>query len=177
MSALKRYNSSMVVLHWLLAVFILGALFLGAVVLDEMKNTEPQKMLLLQLHMAGGMLILLLTLLRLVLHLRTPLPAPAAAPQPWMGTLATAVHYLLYLLTVVTALAGLTLALSAKLNEIVFQHIGSLPEDFEGYTAHEVHGVFADLLLATIVLHVLAALYHQFVLKDGLLSRMSLRRE
>ncbi len=177
MSELKRYSTTMVLLHWLLAIFILGAIFMGAVVLDGMESTHPRKILLLQLHMAVGMGILLFTVLRLLLRLRTAQPSPLKTQNKWMDRAATGVHYLLYLLTILTALAGFTLALSARLNEVVFQHIGTLPKDFEDFLAHEMHGIFANLLLLTILLHVAAALYHQFILKDGLFSRMSLRKD
>jgi cytochrome b561 len=177
MSGTKHYNTTMVILHWLLAIFILGAIFMGAFVLDGMDSIHPQKIALLETHMIVGIGILLLTLLRLVVRFKTPQPAPVAGGSKWMNLIATGVHYLLYFLTIVTALAGMTLALSAKLNEIVFQHIGTLPKDFEGYVAHEIHGVFAELLLLTILLHIAAALYHQFILKDGLMSRMSLRKD
>jgi cytochrome b561 len=39
-------------------------------------------------------------------------------------------------------------------------------------TAQDVHAVTARVMLVLIGLHVLAALYHQLVQRDGLLSRM-----
>lgn len=177
MSEIKRYNTTMVVLHWVLAIFILGAIFMGSVVLDEMDSANPQKILLLKLHIIVGIGILLFTLLRLIVRLRTPQPAPLASKNKWMDKLAAAVHYLLYLLTILTVLAGITLAISADLPAVLLSHIGELPKDYDDYLAHEVHDVFANLLLYTIVLHTAAALYHQFMLKDGLLSRMSLRKD
>lgn len=176
MSEIKRYNATMVVLHWLLAVFILGAIFMGAVVLDEMDSDHPQKILLLKLHIIAGMAILAFTLLRLIVRFRTAQPAPLAHNK-WLDKLAGSVHYLLYLLTILTALAGLTLAISADLPAVLLDHIGELPKDYEDFLAHEAHEVFAKLLLLTIALHAAAALYHQFILKDGLLSRMSLRKD
>ena len=176
MSEIKRYNATMVVLHWLLAVFILGAIFMGAVVLDEMDSNHPQKILLLKLHIIAGMAILAFTLLRLIVRFRTAQPAPLAHNR-WLEKLTGSVHYLLYLLTILTVLAGLTLAISADLPAVLLDHIGELPKDYEDFLAHEAHDVFAKLLLLTIALHAAAALYHQFILKDGLLSRMSLRKD
>jgi len=177
MSEIKRYNTTMVVLHWVLAIFILGAIFMGSVVLDEMDSAHPQKILLLKLHIIVGIGILLFTLLRLIVRLRTPQPVPLASQNKWMDKLAAAVHYLLYLLTILTVLAGIALAISADLPAVLLSHIGELPKDYDDYLAHEVHDVFANLLLYTIVLHTAAALYHQFILKDGLLLRMSLRKD
>lgn len=177
MSEIKRYSTTMVVLHWVLAIFILGAIFMGSVVLDEMDSDHPQKILLLKLHVIVGIGILLFTLLRLIVRLRTLQPAPLASKNKWMDRPATAVHYLLYLLTILTVLAGLALAISADLPAVLLNHIGELPKDYDDYLVHEVHGVFANLLLYTIALHAVAALYHQYILKDGLLSRMSLRKD
>ena len=50
----------------------------------------------------------------------------------------------------------------------------SLP-DFETVPPRAPHGIGARVLLALVALHTLAALYHQFVLKDGLLGRMGWR--
>lgn len=177
MPEIKRYSTSMVVLHWVLAIFILGAIFMGAVVLDEMDSTHPQKILLLKLHIIVGIGILLFTLLRLILRFRTPQPAPVTSNSKWMDMLAVTVHYLLYLLTILTVLAGLALAVSADLPAVLLNHIGELPKDYDDYLAHEAHDVFANLLLFTIALHAAAALFHQYILKDGLLSRMSLRKD
>ena len=38
--------------------------------------------------------------------------------------------------------------------------------------AAQGHNVLKIVLLALVALHVLGALYHQFVLKDGLINRM-----
>lgn len=56
---------------------------------------------------------------------------------------------------------------------IVFGNSGeALPGDLTVLPQRVAHGLFARLLLALIVLHFAAALFHQFVRKDGLLDRM-----
>jgi cytochrome b561 len=177
MSEIKRYNTTMVILHWVLAIVILGAILMGAVVLVEMDSDHPQKILLLKLHIIVGVGILLFTLLRLFVRFRTAQPAPLVSSNKWMDKLAATVHYLLYLLTILTVLSGLTLAIAADLPDVLLNHIGELPKDYDDFLAHEAHEVFAKLLLLIIALHAAAALYHQFILKDSLLSRMSLRKD
>jgi cytochrome b561 len=177
MSEPKRYNTSMVILHWVLAIFILGAIFVGAYILDEMDSDHPQKIILLKLHIIVGVGILLFTLLRLYMRFTSPQPAPLPGSSMLMEKLGMGVHYLLYLFTILTVVAGITLAISANLQAVLLNHIGELPRDYEEFLAHEAHEVFAELLLFTILLHVAAALHHQFILKDGLLSRMSLRKD
>jgi len=177
MSEMKRYSTLMIVLHWVLAIFILGAVFMGAFVLDEMENTHPQKIMLLSTHVIVGVGILVLTLLRLFVRFTRPQPAPVPVENRIVELASTGVHHLLYLLTILTTLAGLRLAFAADLPAILFSHVGVLPKDFEDFAAHELHDIFAMLLLATIGLHVAAALFHQFVLKDGLLLRMTFRKD
>ena len=50
----------------------------------------------------------------------------------------------------------------------VFQHNGEvLPDTFAVFPSFQAHAVLATLLATLIALHIAAALYHQFVLKDG----------
>lgn len=176
MTEMKKYNTVMVVLHWLLAIFILGALFMGLVVLDDMPADHPQKVFLLKTHVIVGIGILLFTLIRLAVRMVTAQPEPLPGGSPAMDKLAKGVHHLLYLLTLLSAASGIALAIAASLPDILLHGIGTLPHDFEDFTAHELHGLFADLLLLTIALHTAAALYHHFILRDSTLSRMSLRK-
>lgn len=174
---MQRYNFAMVVLHWILAILIIGALFMGLVVLDEMDGGHPQKILLLKLHVVTGVGILLLTLLRLALRLYTQQPETAPNLGVIQQRLSHGVHQLLYFLTLATALSGIWLAYMADLPAILFGQAGGLPHDFDDFLAHEAHEIFSDLLLLTIAVHTAAALYHHFILQDGLLSRMSLRQK
>ena len=177
MSDTKRYSTTMVILHWALALAILGAIFMGSIVLDDMESDHPQKILLLKLHILVGLSILAFTLFRLVIRFTSQLPAPLPEGNPLLEQLGKVVHYVLYLFTILTTLSGIYLAISAELPAVLLNNIGVLPKDYEDFIAHEAHDIFANLLLLTIALHVAAAFYHQFILKDGLISRMSIRKE
>ncbi|MBI3902350.1 MAG: cytochrome b [Nitrosomonadales bacterium] len=174
MPEVKRYHPVLISLHWLLAIVILGLFFLGLFVLDEMKSTDPQKAGLLVLHIIGGIAVLVLTVVRLIVRMRTPRPAPIVTGKPLADKLAVGIHHLLYTLTILAALVGLVLTYSADLFSILFAHTGKLPEDFEDYLSHEAHGLLANGLIAIIALHIAGALQHQFILKDNIMSRISL---
>lgn len=60
----KRYHPALVVLHWLSALLIILALFIGLGVLGNLPNT-PEKAPLLATHMTMGLTILTLTVIRL----------------------------------------------------------------------------------------------------------------
>ena len=50
------------------------------------------------------------------------------------------------------------------------------PDDLTKYPAFAAHGRLAALLAALIALHLAGALYHQWALRDGLMSRMGFGR-
>jgi cytochrome b561 len=121
--------------------------------------------------MIGGALILVLMLARLVLRLRTEHPPLASARHPALDRLAWVSHRLLYAAVLGQAASGLIMALQTGLPWIVFGG-GALPADFWAYPIRSVHYLFSLLLMVVIALHVAGALYHTFVLRDGILRRM-----
>lgn len=173
MSDVKRYHPALVVLHWLLALAIFGVFIVGAFVLDDMKNDVPQKVLLLKLHVLGGLTILVLTAVRLLVRMKTARPAPVVTDNPKMDKIGTGVQHLLYALTLLAAISGMVLASKHDLLAILFKGAGALPESFEG-AAHSAHGLMAMGLILFSLVHIAGALKHQFVLKNNLLDRMKL---
>lgn len=177
MASVTRYHPLLVTLHWLLAFLLLGELLAGFLVLEAMPNTDPQKIQLLQFHMVGGTLICTLTLIRLITRLRSNRPAAATTGNPLLDRLALVNHYGLYALVFAMVAAGYTTAFAAGLPAIVFGGSGApLPADFEMFPSAGVHGAIGALILLLVALHLLAALYHQFIRRDGLLSRMAFGR-
>jgi cytochrome b561 len=172
----KRYHPLLVTLHWLLALMIITMLLIGMLSLKWMPN-NPAKLLPLGFHMATGILILILMLIRLVVRLTTKKPEPATAGNRFLDTIGNLTHYALYLFAILMALSGISTAAQADLFKIVFGASGTpLPIDFFIYPVRYVHGYIALILIALIVLHFGAAMYHQFIRKDNLLSRMGFGR-
>ena len=87
---------------------------------------------------------------------------------------AIAAHYVLY--AAVIAMAASWFGRSPKRRgcfDIVFGGSGeALPVDFSHIAPRAAHGILAIVLSLTIAAHVLAALYHQYIRKDSLFSRM-----
>ena len=139
----SRYQPVLVALHWLLALMIIGLLCLGFFVLADMQNTDPRKLDILVWHMSGGMLVLVL---------------------------ASMAHKSFYVIVFLMIATGWS---TGWLISGVFQPDGEpLPDTFAVFPTFQAHAVLATLLTILIAAHVAAALYHQFVLKDGLFRRM-----
>src|SRR4029077_7937902 len=134
---------------------------------------DPQKIRVLLVHMAAGMTILALMVVRFIVRMLTSRPAPATTGHPFLDRIAPVTHYVFYVLVLLMVGTGYATAILAGLNRIVFQGSGEpLPENFAVYPTFIAHGYIALFLAGFVVLHVLAALYHQFVRRDGLFRRM-----
>jgi cytochrome b561 len=64
------------------------------------------------------------------------------------------------------------MALQTGLFNTVFLGQGNLPADFWAFPIRGVHYALSRLLMTLIAVHIVAALYHAFALRDGLLGRM-----
>ncbi|CAN0603432.1 unnamed protein product [Ectocarpus sp. 12 AP-2014] len=123
--------------------------------------------------MIAGIAILILMLVRLVVRLRTSHPPEADIGNAPLNRLSKWAHWALYLAVFGLIASGIGMSILAGLPPIVFGGSGDpLPASFNDLPPRAAHGLFATLLMLLIAGHVLAALYHQFVRKDGLFSRM-----
>jgi cytochrome b561 len=171
----ERYSRVLVVLHWLLAAMILFSLAMGMLSLVNIPAASPDKLFALRGHMLAGIAILVLMLVRLAVRLTSARPAPARTGIALLDAAAPLVHFAFYLVVVLMALSGIALAVQAGLPAIVFGGSGApLPETFVGFAPRTAHGVLSRILLALVVLHILGALYHQFVRRDRVLARMGI---
>lgn len=161
-------------LHWLMAVLIVGLLALG-LVMHEMP-LSPRKLELYSWHKWFGVTIFLLVWLRLAWRLTHRPPALPATLSPPMQRLAHAGHALLYGLMIVIPLSGWLMS-SAKGVQTVWFGVVPLPDLLHrdralGDLLQQAHQRLNLLLMLTLAGHVLAALWHHFVLKDDTLRRM-----
>lgn len=154
--SLPSYSRPQIALHWAVA-----ALFLvNYVVSDDLgralrtiaQGGTPEG-LTPMVHVWGGIAVLVLTLLRI--GLRIARRAPAAVGRTLSERVAHWGHIALYALLLALTGSG------------VAAWFGGVRE------AGEAHEVLVNLTLLLVAAHTLAALFHQYVLKDGLLARMT----
>jgi cytochrome b561 len=175
----SRYNMTAIVLHWLLAVAIVGAFGVGLYMHDL--PFSVQKIKLFNWHKWAGISILALPALRLLWRLwRPPPPLPPrvlAAMPGWQRIAHLGSHFGLYVLFFAVPLFGWSYSSAAGL-PVVWFGVVPLPDlvavdhEFAKQVLKPLHRFSAYALGALVLLHVAAALKHQFVDRDALMSRI-----
>jgi cytochrome b561 len=168
------YGSITKLLHWLMAVLIIGLIIIGLIMADM--DTSPDKLKLIGNHKAIGIIVLFLAALRLVWKLRNQSPLMPNSLKQWQKKAATGAHLLLYFFMFAMPLSGWAMSSAAGYPVSVFG-LFTMPDligpsqDLRGFFK-EAHALMAWGLMATIALHAGAALLHHFIYKDNILRRM-----
>ncbi|MCK5445650.1 MAG: cytochrome b/b6 domain-containing protein [Rhodospirillaceae bacterium] len=160
-----KYNNPQVALHWLTAAVILFMLVAGALGLANMENADPDKIGALRIHMVLGVLVFMLTLGRIVWRVKTEQPKPMQSGNAMLDKLGVSMHYVLYLITLVIAASGVSLAIAAGLPDVVFFGQGALPADFFDFLPRYMHGISTKLMMGLILLHIMGGVYHAIASK------------
>jgi len=170
---MKRYHPLLVSLHWLLAILIIFSLLYGENILEGMPNDDPEKISALKVHMVIGVSVLVLMLVRLFVRIKTEKPEEIDTGNALINKTGKYTHYLFYVLVFLMVASGIGISVLSGLPDIVFFESGAaLPDTFKDLLPRKAHGLVAKVLFLLIILHLLGTLYHQFIRKDGLLSRM-----
>lgn len=168
-----RYGAVAQAFHWLTAILVLVAFIYGPGGSEEhvySSASDADR----RLHETLGLCVFVLSALRLAWRAMDSRPDPAPVPR-WMGWAARAVQVLLYVLLFVVPLTAMT---GAWLEGHPLTWLGGdiapwiRPSHDLGATIATAHGWLGDVILWVAGLHAVAALYHHFVLKDGVLRSM-----
>lgn len=147
------YSGLQIGLHWLIAILIVTAWFTGEGAEEAMEVVEEGGVTGFVPHVLVGLAILALVAVRVLVRLGRGAPAAPGEPGSLSAWAADWGHRLIYLLMIAVPLGGIATF-------------------FLGLDVGEVHGLAANVLMLVALGHALIALYHQYVLKDGLLRRM-----
>ena len=171
-----RYDLVAVTLHWLVAVLIVAAFVLGVVMVD-LPGITPTKLKYFSWHKWLGVTVLAMVALRLLWRLWRGTPRPVEMPA-WQRRAATTIHLLLYVLMFAVPLSGYFYSLAAGV-PVVYLGVLPLPvligpDPVLKTSLKDLHLVLVYTMLVFVLVHVAAALKHQWVNRDGLLRRMLL---
>lgn len=166
-------------LHWLIAVLIIG-LFIVGLVMEDLPGDSRK--LVYALHKSFGLFVLALVLLRILWRVTNRAPAEIEGIPLHMKLAAKAGHLGLYVLMIAVPLSGWIMhSLSGYATNWFGQDSLPLLPTLVEKTANrdvvrdvgEIHELAAFAIIALVVVHAGAALYHHFVRKDATLARMT----
>ncbi|MCU0881174.1 MAG: cytochrome b [Hyphomonadaceae bacterium] len=175
-----RYTRVAIILHWLIAVLLIGNLA-GGMLMDFLPR--EQKFAVIQLHKSSGFTVLALSLARIAWRLGHKPPALPATMAGWERAAASFAHGFFYFAMIAMPLSGWVMASSApyKITTEWFglfeiPNVPGLADSPDrkaiNEAAYETHELIAYGTIALIVLHAGAALKHHFKDRDGVLARM-----
>ena len=159
----SKYTHLQIILHWLIAILIV-AQYVGAETIEHFMHdagitasSSAEIPLMARAHVLGGIAIGVLMLIRIILRFTSGAPALPKEETPIMKMIAHATHVTLYAALILLPVSGM---------------VGWFGQVENALAAHNVLKV---VLLAFVALHIVGALYHQFVLKNNLIKRMTFR--
>jgi cytochrome b561 len=173
MPSTPRYTGTAIAFHWLLALALFGLFGMGLYMTGL--SMSPTRLKLYNWHKWAGVTVLALSFLRLAWRLTHRPPAEVAMPA-WQARVAHAAHVALYILFFAVPLAGWAYSSAAGF-PVVWFGVLPLPDliapDRELAEAIKpLHKYLAYAMAAIVVVHVAAALKHQWIDRDGLMRRM-----
>ncbi len=194
MTAAHRYSAVAVTLHWVIAVCILSMIPMGWWMTAAIEQPDSQALAyrVFQIHKSIGFLILALTVVRIVWRLTHRGPALPPGMKRWEAFAAHTTHVAFYTLMLALPLTG-WLYVSAgwavsqdRALEVATSWFGLFPiphlpgvaelaagvKRALAFQAMGAHAAMAWGAVILVALHVGAALKHQFVDRDGVLSHM-----
>ncbi|CAN7276414.1 MULTISPECIES: cytochrome b [Ensifer] len=167
-----------IILHWLIAMSILGLLALGFV-MRRLSLDPALQFSLYQWHKSFGFTVLALAALRAVWHVLDRQPQAPSGLSVLERRAARTTHAILIGLTIAVPLAGWAVASTSTLNIpsfyfdwFVISHLPMAKSEAAESFWTSTHAILAYATLALVALHAMAALYHHMVRRDEVLVRM-----
>lgn len=180
-----RYSLVAIILHWVIALLIIGQIIGGLVMVRVLGDGSSLKFELYQHHKSFGLTILFLSMIRLGWRLAHRPPALPEGMAGWERAGARFSHIAFYALMIGVPLGGWAVVSASPFAASVPTYIfGVIPwphlpffenvEDRQALTEQlaQFHEWFALSIVALLVLHVGAALKHHYIEKDDVLTRM-----
>jgi cytochrome b561 len=169
----QGYGTTAKILHWLTVALLVAQYAIGWLMPDIGRGMTPGAPM--NLHLSIGTVILALALARFVWQLTHPV-LPEASLAGWLRISSQGVHLLLYALLFATTLSGWFYASMRGWTITLFGVLPLPALTVQGSPLGRAigawHGTLIWALLTVIGVHVLAALVHVFVYRNGVMQRM-----
>jgi cytochrome b561 len=180
----QRYNTTAIVLHWIVAALIIIGIVAGLLGMDD---NNPNVRTIIDFHKSIGLTLLGLVALRILWRMANKPPPLPATYSPAEQRLAHVAHGLLYALILLLPVTGYIHDSAFKLAAqhpiklywlVPFPRIGFI-EHLDPATKEQVHSIFfashvwlGYALYVLLALHIIAVAKHHFIDREPELQRM-----
>ena len=152
----RTYNTAQILLHWAIAALIIFNYFvsegMGRAFRQHLDDSNTGYNLVASLHVYVGLAVIALVVIRIIVRVLSKKAKTASTNL--IDRVSRIVHEILYLLMFLVPVFGATA-----------WYVGI---HFMG----DVHEIAMNIMMTLVLLHAAAALFHQYVLKDGTLLKM-----
>lgn len=166
----EKYPIIMRILHWLMALLIIGLLCLGFM-FERLPEDADYMLSLYKLHKSFGVVALILIIVRLAVRLSQTIPPLPEALSSTEKLVAHWAHRILYLGMVIMPLSGFIMSSATPERygvELFGWRLPDLPpSQIVSDVAHSMHGLFAWPLALLILVHIAGVIKHRWFDKNG----------
>lgn len=168
---IPKYNIVAKFFHWISVLLLIIQIPLGFYLVDL--DFSDFRIKVENIHVLVGIVIFYITLIRILFRLILPRPEDPIEGFSGQMFIARVNHFLLYLSLILVTSSGILKKLfnGESLNFLFFKL--KMKTDFDkADLMYEMHVYFNYVLIGLVSLHILAVLFHVFVLKDNVIKRI-----
>ena len=166
-----KYGLLSKLFHWLTAAVLIVQIPLGFYLVDL--DFDQSRVDIENYHILFGLIIFYAILIRLIFKVLTPIPDFKGSAFPGQKFIARLNHLLLYLTLLTVTISGILKKLFNGESLIIFFKKIDLTYNYElSEQFYSIHILANYALIGLITLHILAALFHKFLLRENILKRI-----
>lgn len=165
----QKFSKETVVIHWLTAILILALFPLG----KFMEGLEPaEKMGLIKVHAALGIVVFLLTIFRTYLFFKKPRPEDLKTGSKIFDKLAVWIHNIFYFILFGIAISGIAVMVLGGYGDALSSGDHTLIKPHSEIPPLKGHSIMALIMMVLLVLHVIGVIKHYILTKENTLKRI-----
>lgn len=173
-NTLDKWGGITQLFHWGMMLTFVGMFTVAYIMMDMPDGND--KWWFYGMHKQIGVTLFLLVTVRLWWRMKNDVPRDPASVPHWQAVAARSNIYVLYTLMFAFPLSGLLMSILGG-HDVSYFGLFTLPAFMQGPNAYgkffrESHEYISYLMMGFVGLHVIAALYHHFFLKNDVLRRM-----
>ena len=166
-----KYGLLSKLFHWLTAAGLIVQIPLGFYLVDL--DFDQSRVDIENYHILFGLIIFYAILIRLIFKVLTPIPDFKGSAFPGQKFIAKLNHILLYLTLLTVTISGILKKLFNGESLVVFFKKINLTYNYElSEQFYSIHILANYALIGLITLHILAVLFHKFLLRENILKRI-----